>query len=160
MEHDTGKAAEDADGKKAHHILVNGKSHKVKGSTISYDEVIVYGFPEGPFDVAYKVTFTDPNGNEGPLTKGGETMIHEDMEFRVHKAGLHPIVVNGKPREVKGSTISYDEVVTLAYPEGPFDITYTVVYTNPHGHDGTLVKDQETKIHDGMEFRVRKTGRS
>lgn len=73
---------------------------------------------------------------------------------------VHDVVVNGKPRQVEGPTISYEEVVRLAFPEGPFDIIYTVAYSNPHGHDGTLAPGQMTAVHDGMEFRVRKTNRS
>ncbi|MGN6828942.1 multiubiquitin domain-containing protein [Paucibacter sp. M5-1] len=72
----------------------------------------------------------------------------------------HDIVVNGKPRQVEGPLITYDEAVRLAYPEGPFDIIYTVAYTNPNGHDGTLAPGQKTPVHDGMEFRVRRTNRS
>lgn len=72
----------------------------------------------------------------------------------------HEIVVNGKKKHVEGPKITYDQVVRLAYPEGPFDVIYTVAYTNPNGHDGTLAPGQETKVHDGMEFRVRKTNRS
>ena len=73
---------------------------------------------------------------------------------------VHEIFVNGKPREVEGKTISYDEVVRLAFPEGPFDIIYTVAYANLHGNDGTLAPGQDTKVREGMEFRVRKTNRS
>ncbi len=83
-----------------------------------------------------------------------ETSSHEAQ----HK--VHSIVVNGKPRHFDEPTISYDEAVHLAYPEGPFDIIYTVSYVNPHGHDGTLAPGQNTPVHDGMEFVVRKTGRS
>ncbi len=77
-----------------------------------------------------------------------------------HHPKVHDIVVNGKPRQFSGPIITYEEVVKLAYPEGPFDIIYTVAYTSPHGHDGTLAPGQKTSVHDGMEFRVRKTNRS
>lgn len=72
----------------------------------------------------------------------------------------HEIVVNGKQRKFEGETISYDQVVHLAFPEGPFDIIYTVAYANPHGHDGTLAPGQSTSVQNEMEFRVRKTNRS
>jgi len=73
---------------------------------------------------------------------------------------VHNIVVNGKARQFAGPVITYEEVVRLAYPEGPFDVIYTVAYVNPHGHDGTLAPGQETSVHEGVEFRVRKTNRS
>ena len=47
---------------------------------------------------------------------------------------VHNIVVNGKARQFAGPVITYDEVVRLAYPEGPFDIIYTVAYVNPEDH--------------------------
>ncbi len=73
---------------------------------------------------------------------------------------VHNIVVNGKARQVAGPLITYEDVVRLAFPEGPFDIIYTVSYINPRGHDGTLAPGQKTAVHEGMEFRVRKTNRS
>lgn len=73
---------------------------------------------------------------------------------------VYDIVVNGKARQTEEKFISYDDVVRLAFPEGPFDIIYTVAYVNPHGHDGTLAPGQSTKVQEGMEFRVRKTNRS
>lgn len=73
---------------------------------------------------------------------------------------VHDIVVNGKKRQFQGPIITYDDVVRLAFPDGPFDVIYTVAYTNPNGHDGTLAPGQKTPVHDGMEFRVRKTNRS
>jgi hypothetical protein len=87
-------------------------------------------------------------------------MSTEATAIEAHHTKVHEIVVNGRPRQFEGPTITYDEVVRLAFPEGPFDFIYTVVYINPHGHDGTLAPDQRTAVHDGMEFHVRKTNRS
>jgi Multiubiquitin len=72
------------------------------------------------------------------------------------------IVVNGRPREVSGKRITYNEVVQLAFPnEQPNqDIAYTVAYDNPHGKDGTLVDSQDVKLKEDMIFNVTKTNRS
>lgn len=70
------------------------------------------------------------------------------------------IIVNGQPCVVTEQRISYEEVVRLAFPAGPFDITYTVDYATEHGHDGTLTKGQSTKVHKGMNFNVVKSNRS
>lgn len=72
----------------------------------------------------------------------------------------YDIVVNGKQRAVTNHHISYDQVIRLAYPEGPFDVVFTVAYANPHGKDGTLALGQETTVHEGMSFNVVKTNRS
>ena len=45
------------------------------------------------------------------------------------------IIVNGRPREVTGKSISYEEIVKLAFPDDPSnqDIDFTVAYANPTG---------------------------
>ena len=70
------------------------------------------------------------------------------------------IFVNGKPRKFEGYDISYEQAVSLAFPEGPFDTIYTATYVSPHGQDGTLAPGQSTTAQEGMELRVRKTNRS
>ncbi|MDW5443808.1 multiubiquitin domain-containing protein [Polaromonas sp. SM01] len=72
----------------------------------------------------------------------------------------YDIVVNGKQRTVTENSISYEQVVRLAFPEGPFDILYTVAYANLHGKDGTLAPGQDTHVKEGMSFNVVKTNRS
>ncbi len=72
------------------------------------------------------------------------------------------IIVNGRPREVTGKTVTYEEIVKLAFPDEPSnqDIDFTVAYANPHGPDGTLVAGQEVHLKEGMVFNVTKTNRS
>ena len=72
------------------------------------------------------------------------------------------IIVNGRPREVIGKTVSYEEIVKLAFPDDPSnqDIDFTVAYANPHGKDGELVAGQEVHVKEGMVFNVTKTNRS
>ena len=72
----------------------------------------------------------------------------------------HEIVVNGKLRTFAGDTITYDQLIRIAFPEGPFDVLFTVSYANPHGKDGTLAPGQDTKVKKGMSFNVVKTNRS
>lgn len=72
------------------------------------------------------------------------------------------IIVNGRPREVIGKVVSYEEIVKLAFPDNPAnqDIDFTVAYANPHGKDGELVAGQEVHVKEGMVFNVTKTNRS
>ena len=72
----------------------------------------------------------------------------------------HEIVVNGKLRTFADDTITYDQLIRIAFPEGPFDVLFTVSYANPHGKDGTLAPGQDTKVKEGMSFNVVKTNRS
>jgi Multiubiquitin len=87
-------------------------------------------------------------------------MTTEAGSIEAQHGPVHNIFVNGKARQFEGAQITYEVVVRLAYPDGPVDIIYTVSYVNPHGHDGTLAPGQKTSVHEGMEFVVRKTGRS
>jgi len=72
------------------------------------------------------------------------------------------IIVNGRKRTIKDDKLSYIEAVHLAFPgEQPSEtVSFTVTYSIPHGHEGSLVEGQEVKVKDGMILNVRKTDRS
>ena len=75
------------------------------------------------------------------------------------------IIVDGTPHEVpKKESITYAEVVTLAYPDYPQhpEITYSVTYNRGHGDkpEGILVPGGSVKVKKGMSFRVDRTGQS
>lgn len=70
------------------------------------------------------------------------------------------IFINMEAHTVNQQRISYEEVVRLAFPGGPFDITYSVDFASERGKDGTLSKDKDTKVHEGMVFNVIKSNRS
>lgn len=72
------------------------------------------------------------------------------------------IIVNGRPREVTGHKLTYQQVVRLAFPDDQPDpnVVYTVAYANPHGKDGTLVDGEDVPVKEGMIFNVTKTNRS
>jgi hypothetical protein len=58
--------------------------------------------------------------------------------------------------------ISYDELVKLAFPEGPFDgnVRYSITWTTPDGSEGAVLKGGKVKVVDGMKFDVRNTDKS
>lgn len=75
------------------------------------------------------------------------------------------ILVDGVPKRVpREEYITYDQVVTLAYPDYPQhpEITYSVTYT--HGPrekpEGILSPGGRVKLKPGMSFRVNRTGQS
>ncbi len=71
------------------------------------------------------------------------------------------IIVNARPREVTGEAISYQQVVSLAFPGADFaQFEYSVQYTGPHTADGMLVDGQSVKLVNGLKFDVTKTNRS
>jgi len=74
------------------------------------------------------------------------------------------IVVNGTPHEVEKEKITYDEVVTLAFPDFPQhpERTYSVTYKRGQGNkpEGILSLGSNVQVKDGMEFKVKHTGQS
>lgn len=74
------------------------------------------------------------------------------------------IVVDGTPHEVNKGSITYAEIVTLAYADYPQhpEITYSVNYKkgptpNP---EGILSAGGHVVVKDGMVFNVSRTGQS
>lgn len=74
------------------------------------------------------------------------------------------IVVNGTPFQVEKDKISYDEVVTFAFPDYPqhLERTYSVTYKRGQGNkpEGILSPKSNVEVKDGMEFKVKHTGQS
>lgn len=75
------------------------------------------------------------------------------------------IFVNGTPEDVeKKEEITYDEVVTFAFPDFPQhpERTYSVKYTRGHGDkpEGILPPGGHVKVKDQMRFDVTPTGQS
>lgn len=74
------------------------------------------------------------------------------------------IFVNGTPHEEEKNDISYNEVVTLAFPDFAQhpERTYSVIYERGHGNkpDGILSPGGSVKVKDGMRFKVKHTGQS
>jgi len=87
-------------------------------------------------------------------------MTNENKSEAPGQNKSYDIVVNGKQRTFGEHRISYDQIIRIAFPDGPFDVVFTVAYANPHGKDGTLAQGQETPVHEGMSFNVVKTNRS
>ena len=74
------------------------------------------------------------------------------------------IVVNGSPHDVEKDEITYDEVVTLAFPDFPQhpERTYSVTYERGMGNKpaGILSPGGKVKVKEGMVFKVKHTGQS
>ena len=74
------------------------------------------------------------------------------------------IIVNGRPREVEKTELSFEEIVRLAFPNATFgpDFEYTVTFSKgPNAKkEGTLTAGQTIKVKDGMVFNVTETNKS
>lgn len=71
----------------------------------------------------------------------------------------YKIVVNGREREVHGPTISYAQLIAIAFPEDQNSL-YSVNYVCPHVPDGSLAEGKDVELHEEMKFDATKTHRS
>jgi len=80
------------------------------------------------------------------------------------KTKMVTIVVNGTAYEEEKNEITYDEVVTLAFPDFPQhpERTYSVTYERGQGNKptGILSPGGKVRVKEGMSFKVKHTGQS
>jgi hypothetical protein len=74
------------------------------------------------------------------------------------------IIVDGTSHQWPKEDITFDQVVTLEFPDFAQhpEVTYSVKYKNGHGSkpEGVLVPGGSVKVKEGMIFSVSKTGQS
>lgn len=73
------------------------------------------------------------------------------------------IIVNSREKKWNKNTISFQEVIELAFGSYSDEehIEYTVSYAKGEDRkEGTLMKGEEAKVKDGMVFNVKRTDRS
>ena len=102
---------------------------------------------------------------DSPVANDSTTMeLKNGDHFRTGKperAGA-TIYVNTDPVVWNRPQITYDELVKLAFPDGPFDgnVRYSITWTTPDGSEGAVLKGGKVKVVDGMKFDVRNTDKS
>jgi hypothetical protein len=105
-------------------------------------------------------------GREDPEVPNGPEIIDlkEDEHFHSGPPKVYTIIVNGRKKEVLTKTLSFDQVVAMAFnpvPVGP-NVQFSVTYRkgprkNP---EGTLTEGETVRIKDGMIFDVTETNKS
>ena len=69
------------------------------------------------------------------------------------------IIVNGRPKKVPGPSITFEQVVALAFNPLPPNAFFTVTWS--HGNQGgSLTQGRSIPIQNGMKFDVTETGQS
>lgn len=104
----------------------------------------------------------DPEVADGPET----VHLREDEHF--HSGPARPkkftIIVNGQQKTVTTRTVTFEEIVKLAFPNPPTgpNIIFTVGYEDgPHANpSGSLLPGGKVKVKDGMIFNVTPTDKS
>jgi hypothetical protein len=90
-----------------------------------------------------------------------ESSIEIDRTLQEHEFA---IVINGELAVVPHGTVSYTEVVAIAYPVPPTpETTFTVSFRKAKGprHEGLLVEGQTVEVKkEGTIFNVAPTGKS
>lgn len=100
-----------------------------------------------------------------PIANGPEVIhLKEDEHFHSGPPKVYTIIVNGRKKEVSAKTLSFDQVVALAFnpvPVGP-TVQFSVTYRKgpPKNHEGTLTEGETVRIKDGMVFDVTETNKS
>lgn len=88
----------------------------------------------------------------------------EKKEHKDEKEKVLSIIVNATSHDVEKGEMTYDEIVTLAFPDYPQhpERTYSVTYERGHGNkpEGILSPGGSVNIKEGMIFYVKHTGQS
>ncbi len=99
----------------------------------------------------------------GALDQNNDRDLHFDLHVEDDRDVEITILVNGRPRTVTQRTITFAEVVALAFPAPPGPNTiYTVTYRGARGAtpSGTLAEGGSVQIKNKTTFNVTSTDRS
>ena len=100
---------------------------------------------------------------ESPIANDGTPIeLKNGDHFRTGKPAGTTIFVNTEAVVWNRPQINYDELVKLAFPNGPFNgnVRYTITWTKPDGSEGAVLKGGKVTVVDGMKFDVRNTDKS
>jgi hypothetical protein len=103
---------------------------------------------------------------EDPEIENGPETVHlkEDEHFHSGPPRTYRIYINGQEKTVAMRTLSFEQLVALAFPNPPTgeNIIFTVGYEDgPHANpSGSLLAGGKVKIKDGMIFNVTPTDKS
>ncbi len=116
---------------------------------------------------AERQLFKEGHGNDEDLpiaNDGTPVNLKNGDHLRTGKVGPAEttIYVNTEPVVWNHPQITYDDLVKLAFPNGPFDgnVRYSITWTKPDGSEGAVLKGGKVKVVDGMRFDVRNTDKS
>jgi len=103
---------------------------------------------------------------EDPEVDNGPEVVHldQDEHFHTGRPKVYKIIVNGRRKEVPTKTLTFDQVVALAFnpvPSGP-NVQFTVTYRKGprKNREGSMTEGETVRIKDGMIFDVTETNKS
>lgn len=103
--------------------------------------------------------------NDTPIGLGDTVSFADGPVFysrEEHHSTEITIIVNGREASVSGATISYSQVVAIAFPQVDADTICTVTYKRGHPSkpEGSMANGDVVKLNCGMIFNVTPTRKS
>jgi len=151
-------------GKNVLHFTINGKQYEWHHEYITGAEIRKLG--NIPSDDVILLAIKKPWEDELIVNETKVNLARPEIEHFYTKDKHHKLtlIVNAKQKSWTEKTISFEQVVVLAfvvYDPNPNKV-YTVTYDNgPHENpDGTMVKDDKICVKDKMIFNVTCTDKS
>ena len=148
-----------------HHVRIHiDQEHHESPNPTTGETLYKLGHVQPGYDL-----FREVRGDkEDPVVENDAEPIHLREDEHFHSGPAQPrkftIIVNGQKKVVTTRTVTFDEIVKLAFPTPPAgaNILYTVSYedgprVNPQG---SLKEGQTVKVKNGMIFNVTATDKS
>lgn len=150
---------------KEYRIMVDGKNYKWDKQEINGAEIRMIGLIPKDNQIFLKIHNQDDrligDDDKVDLAKPGVEQFYSKIPEGHHK---YRIIVNGREKQWPEKTISYDQIVKLAFENyvESSDVIYTVDYTDgPHQNpSGSMVRGDIRFVTNNMIFNVTPTNRS
>jgi hypothetical protein len=102
---------------------------------------------------------------DSEVDNGPESVhLKQDEHFHSGKPKVYKVIVNGRQKEVSTKTLTFDQVVALAFNPVPsgLNVQFTVTYRKGprKNHEGSMTEGETVRIKDGMIFDVTETNKS
>ena len=88
-------------------------------------------------------------------------MSELQIQPQAEKTKTVTIYVNGRPKQVDKTELTFDQIVALAFSPVPQGAMFTVTYSKAEGNkEGSLFPGDSIKVKEGMIFNVTETSQS
>jgi hypothetical protein len=150
---------------KEFHLMVDGKNYKWHQQTIKGVEIRQIGQISDDYQIFLKLqNHEDQLINDEDIVDLARPGIEHFYSKKHENQHGYTIIVNGREKHWQEKTITYEQVVKLAFEKyvENGDIVYTVDFTDgPHQNpSGSMVKGDFKYITNKMIFNVTATNRS
>ena len=144
-------------------IHIDQKQHESPNPTTGEGLYLLGKVPAG-FELHREVT----GDQEDKVIPSGPETVHLKEDEHFHSGPPEKkeitIIVNGQKKVVATKTVTFDEIVKLAFPTPPTgaNILYTISYEDgpPANPQGSLKEGGTVKVKNGMIFNVTATDKS